>query len=226
MLASIGTISSSYQPGLLSGIIAYWKLDESSGTLFNSVQASINMTANNTPTYGTTGIINTALSFAALSSEYLDSAHNADFNSSSYTISAWVKRASITTTQMIFAHDDTGVGYAFYFGADNKIRLVHQLVLDVGSDGTITDTSGFHHVAIVYNGSVAAFYIDGAASGAPSIGAFNNATTTETIACNKNIVPQLFFDGVIDEVGVWSRTLRQGEITELYNSGAGLSYPF
>ena len=32
------------------------------------------------------------------------------------------------------------------------------------------------------------------------------------------------FDGLIDECGIWSRVLTAGEITDLYNSGAGLPY--
>jgi len=38
--------------------------------------------------------------------------------------------------------------------------------------------------------------------------------------------PEGFFDGMIDEVGVWSRLLTSDEVTTLYNAGAGLSYPF
>jgi hypothetical protein len=34
------------------------------------------------------------------------------------------------------------------------------------------------------------------------------------------------FDGSIDEVGVWNRTLTSPEINSLYNSGAAKSYPF
>lgn len=33
-------------------------------------------------------------------------------------------------------------------------------------------------------------------------------------------------DGVIDEVGFWSRTLSQSERTKIYNNGAGCAYPF
>lgn len=34
------------------------------------------------------------------------------------------------------------------------------------------------------------------------------------------------FDGQIDEVGYWNRTLTMAEMTELFNSGAGLQYPY
>jgi hypothetical protein len=32
--------------------------------------------------------------------------------------------------------------------------------------------------------------------------------------------------GDIDEVGIWSRVLTSTEVTQLYNGGAGLQYPF
>jgi hypothetical protein len=35
-----------------------------------------------------------------------------------------------------------------------------------------------------------------------------------------------FFPGNIDEVGIWNRALSSSEITQLYNSGSGLTYPF
>ena len=34
------------------------------------------------------------------------------------------------------------------------------------------------------------------------------------------------FAGTIDEVGVWGRVLSASEVTALYNSGAGVAYPF
>jgi len=34
------------------------------------------------------------------------------------------------------------------------------------------------------------------------------------------------FTGMLDECAVWSRELTAAEVTTLYNSGAGLTYPF
>jgi len=33
-------------------------------------------------------------------------------------------------------------------------------------------------------------------------------------------------DGVVDEVGIWSRIIDSTEVSSLYNSGAGFTYPF
>ena len=39
-------------------------------------------------------------------------------------------------------------------------------------------------------------------------------------------VSRLPYNGLIDEVGFWHKVLSQSEVTSLYNSGAGLAYPF
>jgi len=33
-----------------------------------------------------------------------------------------------------------------------------------------------------------------------------------------------YFDGIIDEVGFWNRSLSQAEVTQLYNGGDGMTY--
>ena len=38
--------------------------------------------------------------------------------------------------------------------------------------------------------------------------------------------PINFLNCYIDEVGIWSRTLTSTEVSDLYNSGSGLQYPF
>jgi hypothetical protein len=35
-----------------------------------------------------------------------------------------------------------------------------------------------------------------------------------------------FWDGYIDEVGIWNKTLSPNEVTLLYNNNIGLTYPF
>ena len=47
--------------------------------------------------------------------------------------------------------------------------------------------------------------------------------TTTMINYSTGTIPLV---GKLDEVGIWIRELTAGEVTQLYNSGAGLSYPF
>ena len=51
---------------------------------------------------------------------------------------------------------------------------------------------------------------------------FSNSATEFMIGNQRG--QSSFWDGVIDEFGVWNRTLSQAEITQLYNSGDGITY--
>jgi hypothetical protein len=42
----------------------------------------------------------------------------------------------------------------------------------------------------------------------------------------RNIAGSLYYDGKMDLIGVWTRAITGTEVTELYNAGAGLAYPF
>ncbi len=213
---------------LLNSIYSYWKLDESSGTAFDSLgNCDLDTPSASPPTYGVTGEINTALLFASASLNAIANlTSDANFDSSSYSVSGWVKRTSISTLQAIMAHNVSNTnGWALRLDASNKVSLRHYGVAIVTSTGTITDTTSFHHVAITYDGVNVSFYIDGAFDSSVALGAIIPATGGEIIGAATNGAAN-FFNGVIDEVGFWTRVLTAAEITALYNSGSGLSYPF
>jgi len=64
--------------------------------------------------------------------------------------------------------------------------------------------------------------------------ATNTSTGTYSLSMTPRLTIGTWWDsplsgtlkGKVDEVGIWSRALSSSEITELYNSGTGLSYPF
>ena len=62
------------------------------------------------------------------------------------------------------------------------------------------------------------FYVNGAYVDTHSMTGILDGTTL-------NIGGGLYFNGKLDEVGIWSRDLSASEVTELYNAGAGLQYP-
>jgi len=52
-----------------------------------------------------------------------------------------------------------------------------------------------------------------------------NGASDFAIGARRDTAP-LYFDGRIDEVGLWKRVLTTAERTALYNSGAGVADPF
>ena len=68
--------------------------------------------------------------------------------------------------------------------------------------------------------------VDTATTTTPSgtmTGIYNNTESFKIGKFNTAAIDD-YFDGIIDEVGIWSKVLTSDEVTELYNSGAGLAY--
>jgi hypothetical protein len=212
-------------PSIKSKFVAVWELDETSGTTFADATGNGNtMTSHNSPTVGATGKIGKCVTLASASSKYLDCPYNAAFNSASYSVIAWIKRTANGNYQIIFAHDDSGIGWAFYMSSTGQIRVVHQFVADVGTTATITDAN-WHHVVLTYGSGTAKIYIDGSLSATLSLGAFNTPSTSkELIGANNSASPQGFFNDSVDQIGYANSILTASDVTLIYNGGSGLAF--
>jgi len=85
------------------------------------------------------------------------------------------------------------------------------------SGTTIVNDGAWHHVVLTRNGNDYNVYLDG---NSVSISTLTNAGGTfsdQTIigARSESGLTQ-FFDGIIDEVGVWSKVLNSTEISDFY----------
>lgn len=211
---------------LTDNIVSYWKLNETSGTRADSA-GSNNLTDNNSVSY-TTGKISNAATFVRSSSQSLSCASNASLQiSGSFTMSMWIKFQTLTNYN-IFANKGNGAEFWIYTasngGGDYQIGSG-----SVGSqqfpNGTFTtdtwyfivfwwDSVGNQMGYSINNGTA----VTAGTSGSPTVGSsdFTLGSANGTHYC----------DAYIDEVGRWSRVLTSAERTELYNGGAGLTYPF
>jgi hypothetical protein len=88
-------------------------------------------------------------------------------------------------------------------------------------------TATWYHISVVYNAAAgtALFYVNGSQQGTTQTG-------METSIFNGGDALWIgrgegkYLDGVMDELGIWSRALTSTEVTSLYNGGSGLQYPF
>lgn len=92
------------------------------------------------------------------------------------------------------------------------------------SAGSLSDGK-WHHVVMTKAANLLSIYVDG-------IFIASNGTTTFTGNYN-NLITYFgfdggtrFFTGNLDEIGLWSRALSASEVTNLFNNGTGLAYPF
>jgi len=218
---------------LLTGLVSYWLLDETSGTRSDSV-GSNHLTDNNTVGYDT-GMHNNAAKFVKANSESLSLAApgliNTIIPAKSMTISMWVK-FDVDEYLIALREGVTGsttAGFTVYYGnGQPKMEFVptdgtHELP---ARSATLT-TGVWYHLLYVYDnvantglvytngvaGTLAEYaYTPSIEQGSFRLGAWSNGSTGIT--------------GLMDEVAIWSRVLESDEITELYAEGAGKFYPF
>ncbi len=148
------------------------------------------------------------------------------------TISAWVKTTSFNSIQFIVTWGDW-LGNNFYRDWFTCISDGNELGVRIDNGymywfaPTISDGQ-WHHIAIVLNGSIlnnVTGYFDGEEafmkSGTPSDVVNTFMIDDVIIGGVSSPVYSYYFNGDMDEVGIWNRALTSSEISYLYNNGNG-----
>jgi hypothetical protein len=82
----------------------------------------------------------------------------------------------------------------------------------------VTDDGQWHHFAGVYNGTTLVTYLDGVAS-APVTDTASLIATAGPLKLGKSALGS-YFNGELDEAGIWSRALHPSEVRQLFRRGA------
>jgi len=219
---------------LLDGLVSYWALDETSGTRVDAVGEN-DLTDNNTTGYDT-GVNGNAANLVVANNEYLsnNAAAGIEAGPTGITFSAWFKTndASQDYNFLVSASDawDTSSAGLLY-QRSNKILFqltggttpVNAEVAQASTDwrlviGWWDAGDGYPYIVLDGGDPVKGTY---AAVGATS------AATKLRIGAQYGLEDPFFnWNGLIDEVAIWSRVLTEDERAELYNSGSGKFYPF
>jgi hypothetical protein len=222
--------------GLLNGLVSYWKLDEASGTLYDS-HGSNDSTTEIGITYGTTGKIDDSIT--STSGDYVSMGDVLDFDyNEPFTFSAWLKQASDATGFQVWCSKYQRLpnrGYVFGRFNNNFTFNLRQNDsfnrLDMTSSLSGAAADGWYHLVITYDGSAdptgVKFYKNGVVDTSPTTN-YDTLTTTTTNTGAFNISSRQngnsSWVGDIDELGVWNVELSSSDVSDLYNSGSGLSY--
>ena len=218
--------------------IAFWKFDEASGNPADATGNGYTLTNNNTVGFGA-GALNNCADFGASNT-------NKTFSTSSTlglavndtrSFAGWV---NVTTAPGVYdimgmGYDANDVFYIFEYINFPPVRLRVGRARNGVDDPTIlyttTLTTGtWFHLAYTFNGSTFAqnLYVNGSnvGSNTATSGNGSGSTTTGTVFSTALFSAARFFQGKCDEWGVWNVELTSSEVTELYNSGTPLAYPF
>jgi hypothetical protein len=229
---------------LTDNLISYWKFDESSGNAADSVNDNDGVLTNTTYT---TGKINNGVSFGSSPAIKIAEVDSLD-TASAMTISFWVNFSDVTSLYQILAarwswsspHSNQRSWRIFFnLGSTNNLEFLVSPNGTTESDSLVASslglsTSTWYHFVCRYDGSTQKIYLNGVEKATRDYSGGIFACTTAVpmylgawSSDGSTIVGNAPASGTLmDEVGIWSRALTGTEITELYNSGDGLAYPF
>jgi len=218
------------QTGPDPDLIAYWSLDEPVRGVVGDSAGRSHGTHYSVPDVGVPGRCGTAYSFDGVDDGLTILNNLGSFGDGEFTITAWVKLTSIPQvypTSAIFVHY-AGVPVVG-LDVDNAsgkpgfgMRDANSFVIETEGDSPINDGQ-WHFLAGVRGGGTAFFYVDGdlvdckptgplgTVTGGPSYVRIG-AVTTGLGHLTDPVPRESFFEGLIDEVKVYSRALSSQEI--------------
>lgn len=222
---------------ILDRLVSYWAMEQTSGNRTDSNLATT-LVDNNSVTYGN-GIIRNGAQFTLANSEYLSTVSNDtalfSFGDTDYTIAAWVYLDSKATSQLFaskYSSDSVRDFILQYVTGSDFFRFI---VYDGGSTiiGNVSSSAGVNtgawYFIVAYHDATNNLVGVSVNGGAPT-----TAATTGTAASTASLFyvsgreggsTFQYFDGKVDEYGVWRRVLSAAEIAYLYNNGRGKTYP-
>jgi hypothetical protein len=216
---------------LPTNLVSYWRMEETSGSRIDT-PGSNDLTDNNTVTSGT-GIQGTAASFDENNGEYLTMPAAAGLsNVNAYTVAFWLNCPSGSSDAPQVISIDAAGRTAGDFRFIKNVGGTITLVMDTGAaDQVIAGTTnvctgGWHHIAWTGDGSTMKLYIDGSQEGGNVASTINLNTANRVwyFGVRFGLVETDYYNGLMDEVGVWTRALSSTEVSALYNGGTGIPY--
>lgn len=231
MISSTLLLGAARSP-LLNGLVGYWKLDGNANEVLGAPAGSMVGSGS-----WTAGLIGGAYQSAAAS--YINLGDQAALKPrTAITVSAWFYFTAVqggdlraiadwhqngSYDRWILGYSPDGLTLIFHaFGINDTLGVINSTItLNAWTHlaGTWSQASG---QKIAYRNGVAVSTTPGLTGTLPA----GYPPSGFPICLGKQYNTGAAVTGRIDEFGLWDRALTAGEIAQLYNTGAGLSYPF
>ena len=222
---------STCRSSLMRGLVAYWAMEERSGVRIDSSGGGSTLV----PTSGVVakdGKVGTAVSLGGPTwgeSLSVDDATAVAFDGD-FTFSAWTHRtdelygsefvaSKVDEFALFREHYQQPDRFVVWLGKDSAQLAVLQ------SDPAATPESGWVFVVVWRRGSTLGLSLNASAKSTIPV-AEGKVGSGEPFVVGVHKGVGYPWQGLIDEVGKWSRALSDEEINALYNGGSGKTFPF
>lgn len=206
--------------------MSYWRLESASDCV------GVNTLTNNGGVTFVAGKIGKASNHVNSSTQHLSLVAPASLSVfTALTFAGWFNLATLSGNRTIMGKRSGG-NIDYYLRASSGNSLL-TFAINAGGSTTPVDASTFGVLSLAtwyffcgrWDGTNAYISINGGAENSiPKAGALANLAPVFSIGSRGDGGDAM--DGMVDEIGVWNRSLTATEIAVLYNSGTGLTHPF
>ena len=214
---------------LTNGLVGYWPFcgnaNDASG---NGNNGTVNGPILTTDRFGNA---NRAYNFDGID-DYINAGNNSVYNLNNMSLSVWYNESSIPANGTSHAlvskstSNNNQIGYRLETSPDGKnYYVLSQLgIIQAGTGyimGPNIDLTTWTNIIITRNGSNVIMYKNGVNVGSnSSLSALvnNNSNLLFGALTNMNLLAG-YFNGAIDDIGIWNRALTASEIQQLYTQG-------
>lgn len=229
--------NSSLPPALLTNLVAWWKMDETSGARANSVASSVG-SIDGTGHTSTSGLINNEIVCnVANPCPYVPYDALLDLSGKDFSFSFWWTTPTLDPSYNTILRklgSLTEQDFSFYRMASGQFAISaytgSPIISDVGT-GTASNivANTRHHVVLTFNNTtkVFRFYTDNNNAGTITVTGQNvgNTASGALQLSGYSYLGSPVYADKYDEFGVWTnRELTAGEVSQLYNGGLGVTY--
>jgi len=152
------------------------------------------------------------------SAESFNNTESYYISNDAFTISFWAEPDDVSVTEHKVMEATGNLDIIVKTITSKWQTYVGAAWVDIGT----AEANVWQHIVLVYNGSQMNTYKNGVNS--------NNYTGTIVPVTSRQPVfgsdrtQNFYYDGMLDEIGIWNRSLTDAEVLQLWNSGDGISY--
>ena len=219
-----------------SGLVGYWRFEEGGNSNFtidysgwnntaylNNMNQSGNNMNGSIPSGWTTGRFGNALGFDG-GNDYVNISNSPSLNpTQAITVSLWIKWNNNTNQYqhpIIKGTSNGPGGYDIFVTRDGGNPFAKLNVSGTSQQQNFNQPLSigtWTYIAFTYDGSIIRTYFNGVPGGTLSVSG-SISTTSDDLRIGNGGSSSLYFNGTIDEVRIWNRSLTADEIKELYAS--------
>lgn len=235
-------VSYGYSQTCPSGMVSYWKLEETSGTVFDDARSNNDATSDVPLGSDGSGRVGNALIFNGSNVVNIPSATAFNFTNSGFSIELWVKFTDVSFglyDHIFVGRGDYQVpGLYWSIGAEHNTGKIFFDLRDANGSGSSNfqnlispssyDNGAWHHIVAVREAHKNILYIDGSQVASVTYdypASFTSAADISVGYLMRSGEPEYYYAGSLDEVAIYNRPLSQLEITDLNSKGnLGIGY--